>query len=135
MILGLRIGKLAITGITPQFCRGLSFLKTINLENGKQFKIITDNFSDQNIYISKIYLNNKLLDRNYLTHSEIISGGTLKFVMSPNPDKTRGINESTFPYLLDVALVQFPSTILQFFIVVLNLVVLMPYVFVPPSVL
>lgn len=71
---------------------------TINLENGKQFKIITDNFSDQNIYISKIYLNNKLLDRNYLTHDEIISGGILKFEMSPNPDKTRGINESTFPY-------------------------------------
>ena len=57
----------------------------LNLENGKSFNIIANNLSDKNIYIKSIILNNKLLDRNYITHSEIMAGGTLVFELTDVP--------------------------------------------------
>lgn len=73
---------------------------TINLERGKQFKIETENYSEQNIYIKEIYLNNKKLERTFLKHEEIISGGNLKFIMSSSPNKDWGSDEKDFPYSL-----------------------------------
>lgn len=73
---------------------------TINLENEKQFKIETENYSEQNIYIKEVYLNNKKLDKTFLTHEEIISGGNLKFIMSSSPNKNCGSEEKYFPYSL-----------------------------------
>ena len=58
---------------------------TINLENGKQFTISADNLSDSNIYIEHAYLNGASLDRTYITHDEIMQGGTLEFKMTDNP--------------------------------------------------
>lgn len=54
----------------------------IQLENGKRFIIETKNQGEQNVYVEKMVLNGKLLNRHYLTHDEIIKGGTLVFYMS-----------------------------------------------------
>jgi putative alpha-1,2-mannosidase len=59
----------------------------IQLENGKRFVIETKNQSEQNVYVQKILLNGKVLNRTYLTHQEIINGGTLSFYMSATPNK------------------------------------------------
>ena len=61
---------------------------TINLENGKQFKIETINNSKANKYIQSVTLNNVELAENYITHSEILNGGTLIFKMGSLPNKT-----------------------------------------------
>jgi predicted alpha-1,2-mannosidase len=61
---------------------------TIQLGSGKQFKIETENQGDENVYVTRITLNGKQLDRHYLTHKEIMNGGTLTFYMSNTPDKT-----------------------------------------------
>jgi predicted alpha-1,2-mannosidase len=61
---------------------------TIQLATGKQFKIETENQGDENVYVTRITLNGKQLDRHYLTHKEIMNGGTLTFYMSNTPDKT-----------------------------------------------
>jgi predicted alpha-1,2-mannosidase len=58
---------------------------TINLENGKEFTIIANNISDKNKYIEYAYLNGKKNERTFLTHSEIIEGGTIEFHMTDNP--------------------------------------------------
>ncbi len=55
---------------------------TLQLENGKTFTIEAKNQSDKNVYVQKAVLNGKTLDRLYITHSEIMSGGTLVFYMS-----------------------------------------------------
>jgi putative alpha-1,2-mannosidase len=60
----------------------------IKLENGKHFTIDAKNQNEQNVYVDKIVLNGKTLNRHYITHSEIINGGTLIFYMSPKPNKT-----------------------------------------------
>ena len=58
---------------------------SINLENGNVFTIKSYDLSDTNIYIESVYLNGKKLDRTYLTHDEIMKGGTLEFYMNDNP--------------------------------------------------
>ncbi|MCF7567840.1 GH92 family glycosyl hydrolase [Sabulilitoribacter arenilitoris] len=60
---------------------------TINLENGNQFKIETINNSKSSKYIESITLNGETINRNYITHKEIINGGTLVFKMSDSPRK------------------------------------------------
>lgn len=72
----------------------------INLENGKNFKIEIENYSPKNIYISNVYLNDKILNRSYIRHEEIIAGGKIKFIMSEKPNKQWGIDESFYPYSL-----------------------------------
>ncbi len=59
----------------------------INLENGKVFSIETKNQSPENVYVKKVSLNGKVLNRNYLLHDEIINGGSLVFYMGNKKSK------------------------------------------------
>ena len=45
-----------------------------------------------------IVVNGKKIDRNYIRHSELQSGGRLKFDMQNSPDKTRGTSEESYPF-------------------------------------
>ncbi|MGN6193799.1 MAG: GH92 family glycosyl hydrolase [Ginsengibacter sp.] len=55
---------------------------TLHLENGKTFSIEAKNQSDKNVFVQKIELNGKPLNRLYITHSEIMNGGKLAFFMT-----------------------------------------------------
>ncbi|WP_374163532.1 GH92 family glycosyl hydrolase [Arcticibacter sp. MXS-1] len=55
---------------------------TITLENGSTLNIQAVNQSAKNVYVSKVLLNGQPLGRRYLTHDEIMKGGTLSFYMS-----------------------------------------------------
>lgn len=70
----------------------------INLENGKKFNIVAENLSEKNIYIKEVGLNGKKINRSYLTHNEIVSGGNLKFVMQSEPNKTWAVDDKSMPY-------------------------------------
>ncbi|MEI6140508.1 MAG: GH92 family glycosyl hydrolase [Mariniphaga sp.] len=48
----------------------------------KLLTIETENYSPQNKYVKKVWLNGVLLDRFWFKHSEIVQGGTLRFEMS-----------------------------------------------------
>lgn len=58
---------------------------TINLENGKAFTITVANLSETNIYVEHVKLNGKVLDKTYISHEDIISGGILELKMTDNP--------------------------------------------------
>ena len=60
---------------------------TLNLENGKIFTVEAINNSSDNMYIQTIELNGKIIERNYIEHSEIMDGGTLIFTMGNLPNK------------------------------------------------
>jgi predicted alpha-1,2-mannosidase len=47
--------------------------------------IIAENYSPENIYVNKVWLNGKPLNRTWFKHSEIADGGELKFEMSRTP--------------------------------------------------
>ncbi|XCF05925.1 GH92 family glycosyl hydrolase [Tamlana crocina] len=54
---------------------------TIRLPNNKMFTIKANNLTDKNFVVKSIMLNGKKIDRNYINHNEIISGGELIFEM------------------------------------------------------
>jgi len=58
-----------------------------NLENEKTFEVETVNQSDKNVFVSKVLLNGKQLDKPFLKHSDIINGGKITFYMSAKPNK------------------------------------------------
>lgn len=60
---------------------------SIKLPGNKMFKVVADNYHSDYRYISKVTLNGKVLDRNYINHDEIVSGGTLHITLSDKPDK------------------------------------------------
>lgn len=57
----------------------------LHLENGKTFTLIAENASAENIYIESAELNGKPYDKPYLTHEDILNGGTLKVRMASTP--------------------------------------------------
>jgi putative alpha-1,2-mannosidase len=59
----------------------------LNLENGKIFTIEVLNQSKENIYIRKVNLNGTELNRKFLSHKEIMEGGSLSFIMGNKPVK------------------------------------------------
>ena len=75
-----------------------SFKKTtLNLDNGKKFVIEAENKTKENIYIQSVSLNGKEYNKTYISHSDIVKGGTLKFVMGNKPNKIWGSNPESFP--------------------------------------
>ncbi len=49
------------------------------------FTIIARNNSDENIYIQSVKLNGSPLDRYWITHNEVVNGGTLELEMGKEP--------------------------------------------------
>lgn len=67
-------------------------IATINLENGKTFRVETVNNSKENKYIQSVSLKGNDIHRTYLLHSEIMNGGELIFNMGEKPNKNILIN-------------------------------------------
>ena len=59
----------------------------IKLEHGKVFTVEAKNQSEKNVYVQRVELNGRRLDRTYITHDEIASGGTLVYYMSAKPSR------------------------------------------------
>ena len=80
------LGFYPVTPASNQYIIGTPLFDkvTINLEDGKQFNIVSNNLNDANKYIEYVYLNDKKLERTYITHEEIMNGGTLEFYMTDN---------------------------------------------------
>ncbi len=73
---------------------------TIDVGNNKTFTIKANKVSRQNIFIQSATLDGKSFDRSYLTHDEIMAGGTLIFEMGELPNKAWASSaESTPPDL------------------------------------
>jgi predicted alpha-1,2-mannosidase len=71
---------------------------TLNFENGKKLVIEATGNSEENVYVQSIKLKGKTIDKNFITHGDLNSGGKLVFRMGPEPDMNRGTNEEAYPY-------------------------------------
>lgn len=83
------LGFYPVTPASNQYIIGAPLMKkaTIHTEKGRSFTVATKNYSTDNKYIATAYLNGKELDRTYITHKEIMAGGSLEFLMSKKPSK------------------------------------------------
>lgn len=59
----------------------------IHLENGKVFTVKALNWSPKNVYIQSVELNGIAYYKTFLTHEDIVNGGTLSLKMGNEPNK------------------------------------------------
>jgi predicted alpha-1,2-mannosidase len=74
---------------SDRYMLGSPAIKTavLKLENGRTLAIEAQNQSDKNVYVSKVVVNGRTLNRNYITHAELMGGGKVVFYMSGRPTK------------------------------------------------
>lgn len=59
----------------------------MHLANGKVFTVLAPDASRTNFYIQSVKLNGQPYDKSYITHEQIMSGGTFEFEMGDRPGK------------------------------------------------
>lgn len=96
------LGFYSVTPGTGEYVLGSPAFKkiTIHLNNGNNFIIDAPLNNKENVYIKSATLNGKKYTRNFLNHSDITNGGTLKLEMDHQPSTTRGITSDDHPYSL-----------------------------------
>ncbi len=70
---------------------------TIDLGNGKTFKITAKNVSEENKYIQSATLNGKEWNKPWFPHGEIHNGGELNLIMGPKANKNWGADAEAVP--------------------------------------
>lgn len=96
------LGIYAVCPGTDQYVLGSPLFKkaTITMEDGKKFVVEANNNSKDNVYVQSVTLNGNALNKNYITYKDIINGGTIKYEMSGQPNKSRGITKDAAPFSL-----------------------------------
>ena len=69
---------------------------TLNVGNGKTFRVVAHNNSSENKYIQSAKLNGKPYTRSYIDFKDIVRGGTLEFVTGNKPSQF-GVKPSDRP--------------------------------------
>lgn len=60
---------------------------TLQVGNGKTFRIVATHNSATNMYIQRALLNGKPYTKSYIDYKDIVKGGTLEFVMGDKPSQ------------------------------------------------
>lgn len=69
---------------------------TLHLSNGKTLTIEARNVSEP--YIGSMTVNGQRYDLNYLTHDDLLMGGSIVYQMQSDPNRQRGISAEAVPY-------------------------------------
>jgi len=70
---------------------------TIRFHNGNTFSIVCRNNSKDNKYIQAIRLNGQTRQKVWISHADVINGGTLKLEMGNTPNTKLGANPADLP--------------------------------------
>ena len=86
---------------SDQYVLGAPYVPSVRLSlpGGKTLHIKATGVSDKKRYVKAVRLNGKPYDKLYITHADIMAGGTLEFEMSSSPNKRRCITTGK-PYSL-----------------------------------
>ena len=87
---------------SDQYVFGAPYLPyaRIALPNGKTLEVKADGVSDTNRYVKKVLRDGVEFKKLYITHDDLLQGGTLEFVMASRPNKARGQKPADKPYSL-----------------------------------
>lgn len=77
------MGFYPVNPVSGQYVFGAPQLPeiTLHLTNGKTFTVKAENLSKEHKYVDSITLNGKPYTKNYISHQDIINGGTLVYKM------------------------------------------------------
>jgi putative alpha-1,2-mannosidase len=68
-----------------QLCSPLFDKSTLHLTGNRSLEIICKKMSPNAVFISKIALNGKLFDKNFITYRQIMQGGKLEIWLQEKP--------------------------------------------------
>lgn len=85
---------------TDEYVLGAPLFKkaVLHFENGNSLTIDAGNNSAQNVYIQSLQVDGNEYTKNYLSHGDLLKGGTLKFEMGDKPNLQRGVRAEDYPY-------------------------------------
>lgn len=74
---------------SDEYALGSPLVKSaqIKLENGNTLQILAHNQSEKNVYVSKVLFNGKSINKPFIKHADLVSGGKLEFYMQPKPKR------------------------------------------------
>ena len=90
------MGFYPVTPGIPSYSIGSPFFETvtIRLQNGREFTVQANNFSQDNKYIQSATLNGTTLEAPEITHEAIMKGGTLILEMGHHANREWGIGDA-----------------------------------------
>jgi predicted alpha-1,2-mannosidase len=94
------MGFYPVNAVTGVYIIGSPMVERATLHNekaGTSFTVVTENNSDENLYIQSATLNGKPLTRGWFTHADILAGGELRFRMGNRPNKQWGAAKEDRP--------------------------------------
>lgn len=93
------IGFYPVTPGSPTYNIGSPVFSDVKvlLPNGKIFRVVAKDCSDENKYIQSATLNGKSWDKPWFSHDEIKDGGTLSLQMGRHPNKQWGAAPEAAP--------------------------------------
>ncbi len=66
---------------------------TLQVSEKKRLTIRVENYAPARRYVQEVHLNGKRMDRNWLTHKELIAGGTLTLIAADAPNTNWGLRQ------------------------------------------
>jgi putative alpha-1,2-mannosidase len=69
----------------------------VNVPGGKVFRVIANDCSDENKYIQRATLNGKEWNKPWISHEDVVNGGTLVLYMGRHPNKQWGASVEAAP--------------------------------------
>ncbi len=99
------IGFYPVCPGTDQYVLGAPLFPgiSLHLQNGKRIDIAAPANKDDNRYVQSLKVNGKLHTANWLSHSALMNGSRLEFVMQGKPDYQRGASASAVPYSMSLS--------------------------------
>lgn len=94
------MGFYPVCPATDQYVIGSPLFKKmiLHFENGKTFSIQAQGNNAENVYIGSALFNNKAYAKNWLSHFDMLKGGSLVLKMGNQPALKKGINVTDAPY-------------------------------------
>lgn len=89
------MGFYPVTPGSGEYAIGSPFFSKIEIQlpDDKTFTIDAKNCTKKNKYIQSATLNGKELNRPFISHSDIVQGGGIKFIMGERPNKNWGSDQ------------------------------------------
>jgi predicted alpha-1,2-mannosidase len=99
------LGFYPVTPSVPQYALGAPLFPeaVLHLENGRSVTIRAPGNSDARRYVDALRIDGKRVERNWISHAELMHGATLDFRMSDQPNKRRGTRPADAPYSFSTA--------------------------------
>jgi len=93
------LGFYAVDPVSGNYVLGSPLFEgaTIQLGNGKKLEIVVRRTDPAHAYVQSFSLSGKKQQRAWFHHSEIADGGTLEFVMGPEPNQSFGSDQAVLP--------------------------------------